>query len=278
MFTNNHNYNKLQIDQEIEKIRHLLDIKKKGNEIVESKEFYGIQNFWIISSSGLALFSFENNLFKSVDEKNLFGGFITAVVSLSEVLTKSRLSEIKIDNQSINIQSFENFYFVSIIKKNRDLSLKFLTNLATKYSQEINKHLGSYKFEVLADFKNDFIHFLENKELKNEIIILTAYDYISQYIFGILGLDEFFKKFHLLVKNLSKDFYKKFLAQITIFLEKINQTKVNLELINNINVVIDSITNFIHYLENKSNDEYNKYVKSMFLLFVQFYNKLMFDD
>jgi hypothetical protein len=61
-------------------------------------------------------------------------------------------------------------------------------------------------------------------------------------------------------------------------LEKINQTKVNLELINNINVVIDSITNFIHYLENKSNDEYNKYVKSMFLLFVQFYNKLMFDD
>lgn len=276
MFSNKFNFSSFQLDREIEKIRKKLLIDKNVSR-KEEIDLFGIENFWIISKTGIAIFSLENTVFTNIDEQNLFAGFISAIVTLSQHLSKSNLTEIKIEKLSLHIQTFELFYIVSLISSNHDLSLKFLSKLIEIHDSKLSTHVQSLKKKPLYEFRKEYYRLKQDPEIKREILMTSSIDFISHFIFGLMDLDVFFKKIHLLVRFVPKENKKEFLTNLAVYIEKIKPIKVNNEVFDQLTIVMDSIENFIDYSENKSAEGYNKYVKGLFVLFVQFFNKLFLE-
>ena len=276
MFSNKFNFSSLQLDSEIEKIRKKLLVDKNVTPI-DKNELYGIENFWIISKTGISIFSLENTIFTNTDEQNLFAGFIFAIVSLSQHLSKSNLTEIKIDKLSLHIQTFTNFFVVSLISSNHEVSLKYLTKLIEIHSSQLIEHIQMVKKEPLFDLRKEYHNLKQDPELKRQILLSISIDYISQFIFGLLDLDLFFKKLHLVIRYVPTEFRQEFVANLMEYVEKIKSIRVNNEVFEQLRIVVDSIDYFIDYSEKKTDEKYNKYIKSLFVLFVQYFNKLFLD-
>lgn len=276
MFSKKYNFSSLQLDTEIEKIRKKLLLDKKVTKKNEL-ELFRIENFWIISKTGIAIFSLENTIFTSQDEQNLFAGFISAIVSLSQHLSKSNLTEIKIDKLSLHIQTFEQFFVVSLISSNHELALKYLTKLINLHATQLIDYIQAVKKEPLFDLRREYHTIIQDPEIKREIILSMSIDYISQFIFNLIELDVFFKKLHLLIRHVPPEYRKDYIQNLLDYIDKIKSIKVNNEIHDQLSIVVDSIQYFIDYSDKKNEERYNKYIKSLFVLFVQFFNKLYLD-
>ena len=274
MFDNRFDFTKFPIDREIDKLRQIVQINKKfiiKNSPIDG--FYGIKNFWIITHSGITLFSLENSLFPEQSEKDLFGGFITAVISLSEVLTKGKLTEIKIDNHTMYIQNFSSYFIVSIIEWNSDLSLKFLEKLSLHYKSEIEGIITSSRIVVLKSFSSKYFQLLNDNILKKHIIFELAVEYLSKFIFGILELELLYQKISSLLIYLSSSEYHEFLDSQYLYLAKLKSTNVNSERIKHVTMVLDAIHSHIQYSNNKTEENYVNFLKNIFVLFLEFINQ-----
>lgn len=260
------------LNKEVDDLRRKILIEKNLLPKNNSSSLFGIENFWIISKSGISIFSLEDTVFSSKNDQDLFGGFISAIVSLSQHLSKSNLTEIKIEKLSLHVQTYKDFFLVSLISSNQDLSLRCLAKLIDLYGEEIKNYVIAIKKEKFFDLRPKFHLLQSNPEIKKEIMITTSYDYISQFIFGIIEIDEFFKKIHTMVLLASQNAMKEFLANLNEYIEIITEVKVNLELIGQLKLTIETLESYLEYMEKKTPDSYNKYIKNLFGVFVQFFS------
>ena len=273
MFSKKFNFSNLTLENEFEKTRKKILLEKKlSNQKEKQQELFGIENFWIITKSGIALFSLEKSIFTNFDELNLFAGFISAIVSLSQHLSKANLTEIKIDRLSLHIQIFEEFYLVSLISSNHDISLKYLAKLVTLYSYQINESntLNGLKKEPLQEFKKEFYSLKNDPEIRKEILLTSSWEYISHFVFGLLEIDDFLKKIYLIINYVPYTTRKEFVLNLKSYLDKIKSIKVNSEIFDQLKLIIDSIDYFIKYSEDNSELNYKNYTKSLFVIFSHF--------
>ena len=112
---------------------------------------------------------------------------------------------------------------------------------------------------------------------QKQIILESAIDLISKFIFGLIQIDEFFKQIHQLTKLIIKNYRRKFLESLKLYVQSVKETNIPQELVEEINLVLLSLHNFIEYSEFNIDDYYRKYVKNTFRIFIQFYNKIFFD-
>ena len=266
------NFNALLINKELDDIRQKILLEKNLKGSNEPKEITGIENFWIISKSGVAIFSLKNSLFISKNDQNLFAGFISAIASLSQHLSKSNLTEIKIEKISLHVQTYESFFIVSLISSNHELSLKYLSKFVELYGDQITTYVNSIKKDSILDLKKDFYNLTNNLKIKKEIIFGISNDYVSQFIFGIIALDELFKKMHLLIDLVSIEVKKELVNYLVQYINKIANVNVNIEIISQLKHIVEAFGFFTEYLERSTLENYNNYIKTLFIVFVQFFN------
>lgn len=214
MFNDRFNFNTSLVNKELENLRKRVLVENNLLPIEERKELFGIENFWIISKSGIPIFSLENTIFNNKDDQDLFGGLISAIASLSQHLSKSNLTEIKIEKLSLHVQTYDQFYIVSLISSNEDLSLRCLSKLIDIYGEQIKNYVIALKKDNFFDLRSKYHLLKSDPEIRKEVMMTASYDYISKFIFGIMELDEFFKKIYNLVSISSYDSMNEFLDNL----------------------------------------------------------------
>ncbi len=120
--------------------------------------------FWIIDRNGITLFHEKRDKTESIN-KNLFSGFVSALVDVISVSSDEDVETIKFkDSKLIMIQTnvYEKLLFIARTdKKEKDRVVrKELVRLSKTFLNEYNEELAKWVGDM--DTFNDFVKFIES--------------------------------------------------------------------------------------------------------------------
>ena len=278
MFNDICNKDSFLINKEFEKFKNLIltDLIPLEENKKLKNNFYGIESFWIITRNGICLYSNDESLFQSANDKNLFAGFISAVTSLSEYLSRHKLSEIKIENISLHIQFFNNLLLVSTIAFNTDVSLKLLNKFANQ-SELFSDQYQNQSTRLLDKeyLDNLYISLYSDENIKKELLYHLSNEYMVNYLFDKIDFDLLFKKITRITKYADQNLVIDFINNFELFYKHIvKANSADSDKLKLILKLIEFIRKFNTLVNKKPSEIHFDHIVEGYLFYSSFFQKI----